>query len=121
MNIIFVSFDDLSSTDNVVLPGKLSDVKAGPASLKLGGGIDCMADSRLVSCETLSLRSSSSSSSSFRFTVFPTVTVHDAFLCFMPQLLASSSHVSWRSVAFDEVRVATLLLGVWLPMAIDLS
>lgn len=118
---LIVPLKCFSTVDNSVLPGKLSDVEAGPASLKLSGGIDCLAASRLVSCETLSFRSSSSSSSSFRFTVSSPVTVRDAFLCSRPWLPRSSSHVPWHSVALDEVRGASPPVGVWLPMAVDLS
>lgn len=106
---MFVSFHEFYSSlklfrtvDNLVLSATLCAVEAGAASLTLSGGIDCLAASRPVSCETLSFPSSSSFSS-FGFTVFPTVTVHVPFVCFMPQLLLSSA----IGGAFDEVRGAT--------------
>lgn len=57
------SFDSslkrFSTVDNPVLLAMLG-VEARAASLNLNGGIDCLADSRPVSCEMLSSPSSSS-------------------------------------------------------------
>lgn len=79
-----------STVDNLALPEMLGDVEAGAASLNLTAGIDCLADSRPVSCETLSFPSSTFFPHLDLLSLLSIVIVHVPFLCFMPQLLPSS-------------------------------
>lgn len=113
-----------STVDNLALPVMLGDVEAGAASLNLTAGIDCLADSRPVSCETLSFPSS---------TFFPHLDLLSYLLSlFMspfsvscPSSYRLPSYVSWHSVAFcrgersDTAPYRTVAHGHWLFFGSD--
>lgn len=122
---LWLAFNVIHSTvDNLALPVMLGAVETGAASLNLTAGIDCLADSRPVSCETLSFPSSTSFPHldllSYLLSLFMS---HFSVSC--PGSYRLPSHVSWHGVAFcrgersDTAPCCTVAHGHWLFMGSD--